>query len=218
MNWTCEHVEERLTDYLDRLLPPAEREAVSAHLSGCRHCSALARQVGALVDGMHHLEPIEPPARLVYAILDGTTHAAPSGMRTWLRWLGPLGTPRFAMGVVTVALFLAILTPALGINWQEFQWSDLKPGNLYNAMDRRANLMYARGVKFVNELRVVYEIQNRLQPVSDSQPAGEGEGEQPPAEQKEEEKPGQKTNRAREWETLPITLATLTGGLPGRID
>ncbi|MGH9861747.1 MAG: anti-sigma factor family protein [Candidatus Acidiferrales bacterium] len=226
MNWTCEHIEERLTDYTDRLLAPAERDAFAAHLAGCRRCDALVNRVTAMTQALHALEPLEPPARLVYAILDGTVKAEPRGVSAWLRWLTPVTQSRFAMGTVTVAMLLLVLIPALGIQWADVRnltWSDLKPANLYNALDRRANLMYARGVKFVNELRVVYEIQNMLQPVS-AQPQ-EGPPDEPGAK-REDDQPG-KSNRARELEpVIPISLAALTHfgdasalamtGLPGR--
>lgn len=214
MTWTCEHIEERLSEYTDRLLAPAEREAFSEHLAGCRRCDALARRVASLTLAMHALEPLEPPGRLVHAILDKTTGGKlePAGWRARLRWLWPTAQPRFAMGMVTVAMFLMVLTPSLGIRWGELEWADLKPANIYQSLDRGANLMYARGVKFVNELRVVYEIQNMLQPATETQ--REAAPDAKPGDEKQEEKPGNKTNRAREWE--PIVLAALSTGLPGR--
>ena len=111
-------------------------------------------------------------------------------------------------------MLFVVLTPAAGIQWNELTWSDLKPANLFSALDRRANLMYARGVKFVNEMRVVVEIQNMLQPASDSQKSSP---ESNPGEKQEDKKPGDKTNRAREFEpVIPVSLAALHYGLPGR--
>jgi hypothetical protein len=119
------------------------------------------------------------------------------------------------MGTVTMAMLVLVLWPALGVQWSELTWADLKPANLLSALDRRANLMYARGVKFVNEMRVVVEIQNMLQPVSDSQRKSSPEA--TPGEKQDEEKPGQKTNRARDFEpVIPVSLAALHYGLPGR--
>lgn len=213
MTWTCEHIEERLTEFTDRLLAPAERESFTAHLSRCPKCMALVKRVDAMTKAMHALEPLEPPARLVFAILDKTSKAE-QRLPWWQRWFVPATHSRFAMGLLTVAMLLVVLTPAAGIQWGELTWSDLKPANLFSALDRRANLMYARGVKFVNEMRVVVEIQNMLQPVSD--PQSKTSPEATPGE-KEEEKPGQKTNRAREFEpVIPVSLAALHYGLPGR--
>jgi hypothetical protein len=213
MTWTCEQIEERLSEFTDRLLAPAEREGFTAHLGRCPKCMALVKRVDAMTKAMHAFEPLEPPARLVFAILDKTSKAEQK-LPWWQRWFVPVRQSRFAMGMVTVAMLFVVLTPAAGIQWNELTWSDLKPANLYSAFDRRANLMYARGVKFVNEMRVVVEIQNMLQPVSD--PQGKTSPEETPG-QKEEEKPGQKTNRAREFEpVIPVSLAALHYGLPGR--
>jgi hypothetical protein len=213
MTWTCEHIEERLSEFTDRLLAPADREAFTAHLGRCRKCMSLVKRVDAMTKTLHALEPLEPPARLVFAILDKTSKAEQK-LPWWQRWFVPARQSRFAMGTVTVAMLFVVLTPVLGVQWNELSWSDLKPANLFSALDRRANLMYARGVKFVNEMRVVVEIQNMLQPASESQRKTSPEA--TPGE-KEEEKPGQKTNRAREFEpVIPVSLAALHYGLPGR--
>lgn len=215
MTWTCEHIEERLSDFTDRLLAPDEREAFTGHLGRCAKCMALVKRVDSLAKAMHAMEPLEPPARLVFAILDKTSKAELK-LPWWQRWFVPARQSRFAMGTVTMAMLVLVLWPALGVQWSELTWADLKPTNLWSALDRRANLMYARGVKFVNELRVVYEIQNMLQPVSDSERKSSPESN--PGE-KQEEKPGQKTNRAREFEpVIPVSLAALHYGLPGRSD
>jgi hypothetical protein len=213
MTWTCEHIEERLTDFTDRLLAPAERESFTAHLGRCPKCMSLVKRVDAMTKAMHALEPLEPPARLVFAILDKTSKAEQK-LPWWQRWFVPVTHSRFAMGTITMAMLLLVTTFSTGIRWTEVTWADLKPANLFSALDRRANLMYARGVKFVNEMRVVVEIQNMLQPVSDSQRKSSPEA--TPGE-KQEEKPGQKTNRAREFEpVIPVSLAALHYGLPGR--
>ena len=40
--------------------------------------------------------------------------------------------------------------------------ADLRPANVYRNADRQVHLVYARSVKYVSDLRVVYEIQSRL--------------------------------------------------------
>ena len=51
--------------------------------------------------------------------------------------------------------------------------AELHPANVLRAANRQAHLTYARGVKFVNDLRVVYEIQSRFasQPEPAASPA-----------------------------------------------
>src|SRR5215472_329026 len=37
---SCDNVQERISSFVDRRLPDAERENVSAHIASCRDCSA----------------------------------------------------------------------------------------------------------------------------------------------------------------------------------
>src|SRR5574337_139351 len=164
--WTCERVEASLSDYLDRLLEPGERHGFDAHLAGCLRCAPLVKRVSGVVAELHRLEPLEAPPGLFYNILDQTLgpRAEKKGWRAWLSWARPVWQPRFAYGALTLALTLAVLTQALGIELRKPKLADLKPVNLYRAADRRAHLIYARGAKFFTDLRVVYEIQSRLRP------------------------------------------------------
>jgi len=211
MAWTCEQTEARLSEYIDQLLEPEERQAFATHLAGCPGCSRLEAQVGRWVARIGKLEAIEAPPRLVYRILEQTL--GPRKVQgASLAWLRSLFQPRFAMGVVTVALSAAILSQALGIEWRQLSAADLTPTNLYRAADRKAHLIYARGVKFVNDLRVVYEIQSRLQREAETpppRPAG------PPGSS--EAAPG--TNRERDGNRAkgspPMILASATQEVPG---
>lgn len=216
MSWTCEQVEARLSDYLDGQLPAGELQSFAAHLAACNRCAPLVAQVSGVMARVHALSPVEPPPRLMHNILDqtlGPRHvaAAPSGMLGWLRLLTQ---PRFAMGMVTVVLAFFFVSQGLGIEWSKVEMADLKPVNLYRAADRRAHLLYARGVKFVNDLRVVYEIQTRLEPQQEpaAQPQqrapGSTEGQPDPRRQRD-------LNRADELR-VPSVLASGFPGVPGR--
>jgi hypothetical protein len=55
-----------------------------------------------------------------------------------------------------------VLLSASGFSWRKPKIADLSPVNLYRNADRQAHLVYARGSKFISDLRVVYEIQSRL--------------------------------------------------------
>lgn len=218
MTWNCEQVEERLSEYLDRLLSPAEREGFEAHASACVVCKPLVARVSGIVAEMHAIEPLEAPPRLVRSILEHTSgvREEKKGVRAWLGWLRPVMQPRFAMGVVTLALTLAVLTPVLDIRWSKLGWADLNPVNIYNAVDRKANLVYARSVKFVNGLRVVYEIQSRLQPAVESQPAPEQPKPGKNTTEQQQQEPGEKHNRVVEQNPTLNVLASAFVGLPGR--
>ena len=202
MNWNCAQVEERLSDYLDNLLSAAEQAEFEAHAAGCARCTQLVAQVGGLVRRVQSLEPIEAPARLVSAILDQTLgpRAPKHGWRRWLAWAPTLLQPRFAIGMATAAASLVILLYAAGLNPAKIRKGDLNPVNIYRSANRQSHLVYARGVKYVNDLRVVYEIQSRLRP-PDSPAREEQTPVQPPAAQPDQKSqgsphPGRSSNRS----------------------
>ena len=51
---------ERLSDYIDDELPPAERSAVEAHLETCRECSVELADLRQVVHRAHHLDDALP--------------------------------------------------------------------------------------------------------------------------------------------------------------
>ena len=90
MTWTCEQIEERLSDYVDRLLSPEERSGFVTHVDACARCRPLVARVAGLVAEMHRLEPLEAPVGLVERILVQTSLAAreeKKPLRDWRSWL-----------------------------------------------------------------------------------------------------------------------------------
>jgi anti-sigma factor RsiW len=164
MTWTCEHIEARLSDYLDGLLSPDERHEFDLHANSCENCAQMVASVSRLVGGLHTMEQVETPPRLVYSILNQTLGPRESkkGLQASFGWLRGLASARFAYYAVSVAATFLILLTAAGFSWRKPKLADLSPFNLYHGADRRAHLVYARSTKFVSDLRVVYEIQSRL--------------------------------------------------------
>jgi anti-sigma factor RsiW len=173
MDWNCARTEERLSDYLDGILSPAEAAAFSVHAAGCDSCGKLVAQVGGLVHQMRALDALEVPPQLISKILDSTLGPRPqsAGWRRWFAWIPQLWQPRFAMGVVTVAATLLIVLYTAGMSPAKLKKADLSPTNVFRSANRQVHLTYARSAKFVNDLRVVYEIQTRLQPDAEPSPA-----------------------------------------------
>jgi anti-sigma factor RsiW len=164
MTWTCEQIEAHLSDYVDELMPVSERLEFEAHAKSCAECAPLLASVSGLVGSLHAFEAIEPPPHLVYNILNQTLgpRAQSKTVRGAFGWLNSLLSIRFAYGAISVAASLVILLTASGFSFRKPKLADLSPMNLYRSANSGAHLAYARSVKFVSDLRVVYEIQSRL--------------------------------------------------------
>jgi len=164
MTWTCDLVEARLSDYLEGLLQDAERAEFEAHANSCPDCAPLVASVQSLVGEMHALEELEAPPRLVYAILDKTLgpRETTTGWQGFLNAIRGLASPKFAYGAASVLATLVIIVSSLGFSFKNPKLADLRPTNIYHNADRQVHLVYARSVKYVSDLRVVYEIQSRL--------------------------------------------------------
>jgi Putative zinc-finger len=167
MSWSCVQVEERLSDYLDNALTQAERIEFREHADACPRCAPLVAQVSHVTERLRTLEPEAVPAVLVSKILDQTLGPRKT-KREWFSWIPVLWQPRFATGIVTVLATLLIIFHATGMKASNLTAADFNPVNIFHSADRHAHLAFARSVKFVNDLRVVYEIQSRLQPAAAS--------------------------------------------------
>jgi predicted anti-sigma-YlaC factor YlaD len=216
MIWTCTNSEERLSDYLDGNLSAEDSASYAAHAAGCAQCGRMLADVGGLLRGMHALEMLPEPPRLAQYILDATLGPRDKtrGWQRWFAWIPVLWQPRFAMGMATVAASFVIVFHTAGITPAKIRKADLSPANLYRTVNRQVHLTYARSAKFVNDLRVVYEIQSRLQPAEEPapMPAAAPEPERPShapganPQQKSEQKPPRDRSQVRNTNLLAVLL------------
>jgi anti-sigma factor RsiW len=165
MNWTCEQTELLLTDYLDGLLSAAEKHEFDAHVNTCARCTPFVSSVMHALSSLHVLPQIEPSPRLVYNILDKTLgpRETVTGWAAVLAWFRGINPQRLAYGGVSLCAMFLTVASFTSFNWKKPRVADLAPANVYRGADRQAHLVYARSTKFVSDLRVVYEIQSRLQ-------------------------------------------------------
>jgi len=227
MNWTCEQTEARLSDYLDGVLTSAELAEFKAHVPDCERCAPLVASVSELVSGLQSMEQLETPPRLVYTILDKTLGPRESltGWRAVLAWVRAMASIRLAYGALSVAATLIIFVTASGFNWRHPKLADLKPATIYHNANKTAHLAYGSSVKFVNDLRVVNEIQSRLREENDlrtnpestvpestpqKQP-GSSDGSKPTTPRQQ----NRANDLARHLEVLAVEMPSFSGRLRG---
>ena len=169
MIWTCEQIEARLSDYLDDAMTRNDRASFDAHVADCERCAPLVAHLSKLLTSMHVMEQIEPPPRLIYSILDKTLGKRESvaGWRAVFGWFAGISGMRLAYGALSVAGTCAILLTTLGFSFSKPKLADLRPATMYRNADRQVHIVKAKSIKFVNDLRVVSEIQSRLRQDND---------------------------------------------------
>lgn len=168
---TCAEVENALADYLDGTLGAAGCVALEAHIADCAACREFVADASAGFEVLKTAEPVLPPPDLV-------THIAfqsplgrtprPFERRSWLNrtftgWLQPVLQPRFAMGMAMTVLSFAMLERCTGIRVQHIDAADLNPMTIVHGIDDRVVRVKDRTVKYYENLRLVYDIDTRLQ-------------------------------------------------------
>ena len=161
MTWTCQQIEARLSDYLDGLLDATEQSAFNQHVNTCAACAPLVASVAHTLGGLYALEQLDAPPQLETAILRATLGAVPRKRNLWT-WLDALQSPRFIYSAVSAVATMVLLLTATGFNWRRPKLADLAPATIYRNADSKIHLVYARSTKFVSDLRVVMEIQSRI--------------------------------------------------------
>ncbi len=169
----CVDVQILLAEYVDGTLHREARSAVQAHLDSCVTCRDLAHDAAGAVAFMGRASAVEAPPELVTRILFEVTQGEsrsvvkPPLARRWFgnvfgAWLEPVFQPRFAMGMATTLLSLAML-----IRGRQLNPADLNPVKLWNSAELEVSRAWERGVKHYENLRLVFEIQSRLKQWSD---------------------------------------------------
>ncbi len=177
MNWDCTESDKRLSDYLEGLTSSEETAAFNAHVEHCADCAALVARVGGTVRMLRATPAVDVPPQLFRNIIGATSGAPAPGWRRWIQPVRIAWQPQFAMGAITIAAsFLIIFHVANSSRTQGF--AALNPMNFFRAADRTVHLTYAHTAKFVNDMRLVYEIESRLNmdQDQDSQPATQQPG------------------------------------------
>lgn len=204
----CAEFEALLAEALDGALAGAERERFDAHRTACADCGPMYADAAAGLSWMKSLEEVEPPRNLVRNILIATSgreeerEASASGepgrsrVPEWLRpALFPLYAtvrqPRFAMSAAMAFFSLSLVLQVTGVKLSDLRRVDLRPSALQSSAVRSYNETSARVVKYYENIRLVYEIQTRMQELKD---AAKPEPRAQPSEPKKDDKKNNDTS------------------------
>lgn len=183
---TCSELELLLCDYIDGTLRGDDRAHLDQHLAGCAACRELLADSRGVLEFIERVPEVEVPPVLVSRILQQapsrpvTAGAAAQGF--FGRLFEPILQPRLVMGMAMTVLSFAMLGRFAGIEARQLRASDLSPVAIWEATEDRAHRTWTRAVKYYQSLKIVYELQNRLQelteaeePEDGSSPEGAGE-------------------------------------------
>jgi hypothetical protein len=177
---TCAEFDALMTDAFDGLLTSTSQHRFDAHRLQCPTCGPLFREAEAGMSWLHTLEEVEPPASLIHNILAATTvqtsaaiAAAPKlGWKqrlseVWADVLAPfralVAQPRMAM-TGAMALFSVSLSLNLaGVKLGDLRHMDLRPSALKEQVTMKYYETTSRVVKYYENIRLVYEVESRLQ-------------------------------------------------------
>lgn len=159
----CSDVEILLAEYVDGTLPADPKASVENHLATCASCAELAADAAAAVGFMARSASVDVPAELVTRILFHVPALKPTLARRLFGpklagWLEPIFQPRLVMGMGVAALSFFMVAPHV----RQLTPSDLDPVRLWVTAENHVNRAWDRGVKSYENIRLVYEIQTRM--------------------------------------------------------
>ena len=145
----CVHVEERLSEYVERSLPHPEMVQVAEHLQECPGCLNLMEEIRSILVSCQAFPSLEVDTALIDRILvrtSGKPRTRTLRERIQAYFLQPILTPRFAAGAGLVLLFLALTVDLMAPRIGGIA-SVLSPSEMLRQMDRGVQKIYSEGLK-----------------------------------------------------------------------
>ena len=166
MKVECPEVENILGLYVEGGLSEAQSALVRAHLSACQACALLALEMDFAISLCKEFPELEPPPRLIERVLQETI--GPRHSLSWMEYLRELfrpvyASPRFATGACLAAMSFSIVMNALGLNLGEVRWSEITPRNVVDGLNRSVNVAYDIGMRRLNNLKILYQLQSKIE-------------------------------------------------------
>src|SRR4029078_4908565 len=86
---------------------------------------------------------------------------------SWVEYLREMfrpiySTPKFAVGALFAVISFTIVMNAFGLEFNQIRWADLRPKSLLQNVNRTVYLAYDNGVRRINDLKILYQIQSKI--------------------------------------------------------
>jgi hypothetical protein len=202
----CGLWETLLADALDGLLRPEDEATFSSHMAICPSCTALFEEARR---GREWLEFLSPEPEVPEGLLDkilaqtGPGHTSEYRLATagnvvsmpipaWQR-PGMMGRirrfaePRLLMTAAMAFFSIALTLNMTGVKLADLRISNLRPTAVRSFMERRLTMASTPIIRYYDHLRLVYEVQSRMQEIrrrteqqQQTQPVQPGESKQNP--------------------------------------
>jgi hypothetical protein len=204
----CGLWETLLADALDGLLRPEDEATFSSHMAVCASCTALFEEARR---GREWLEFLSPEPEVPEGLLDkilaqtGPGHTSeyklatadnvvPMAIPAWQR-PGMMGRirrfaePRLLMTAAMAFFSIALTLNMTGVKLADLRLSNLRPTAVRSFMERRLTMASTPIIRYYDHLRLVYEVQSRMQEIrrrtetqqqQQTQPVQPGESKQNP--------------------------------------
>ena len=207
----CNEFDLLLSDALDGVLSGPGLDRFQAHAHTCKNCGPLLIEAEAGRTWLKGLTEVEPPASLVSNILASTTGVDTQRLRAMTRapqprvswwehvqasYLEPMWAvvrqPRFAMSFGMAFFALSVSLTVAGVKPADLQQISLRP----SAIRRTYYNTQARVVRYVDNVRAVYEVQAALRGIKRNiTPAEPGPAKQKDRKNDTTKQPEQKQDR-----------------------
>jgi hypothetical protein len=208
----CNEFDSLLSDALDGVLSGAALDRFQAHARSCKACGPLFAEAEAGRSWLKDLEEVEPPANLVTNILASTTGVDSQRLRTaapvrqprisWLdRVQASVLEPLWAMvrqPRLALSFGMAFFALSVGLTVAGVKPADLREVSLRPAAIRHAYYnTQARVIRYVDNVRAVYEVQAALRGIKRNVTPAEPGPAKPTKERKNDtsQQPEQKQER-----------------------
>ncbi|MGB6974660.1 MAG: hypothetical protein WBD67_08270 [Terracidiphilus sp.] len=178
----CGQWETLLADALDGLLKAEDEATFTTHMSTCTACAALFEEARRGREWLEFLssEPEVPEGLLTkilastgpgqvggYGLVTGDSHTLPV-LPAWQRpglmaRIRRFAEPRLVMTAAMAFFSIALTLNLTGVRLADLKMENLKPTVIRSFMERRLTMASTPIIRYYDHLRLVYEVETRMQ-------------------------------------------------------